>query len=383
MKKSPRDAVQALLPAAAALVLLMLGLSSAGPVRAATFQDLYTLTVMPDASQADPRAAAIQSAMRRLLERVTGDRGAALDPDLQSIVEDASSYVRSYATLGGDKAQIGFIASKVDRELASIGRPVWGPERPLTLVWIAVDSGHGERTLLSADGSGAAELSPKMAQLIADIHMQLSDAADERGLPIVLPLLDLQDLGRIGFADVWGGFDERIEQASERYGADSILIGRVLETNLGQDVQWTLLRGAEQRVTSGESVAAGLEWLADQYAQEYSIVGGVRTLHVVVQDVGSLDDYGRVMSYLDSLNSLQSVDVESLENGVLTLRIAARGDTGVLARTLSLGRILQLVDSGSSENGGPGATDLNGDSLGGGGGANTLVFRVARSGPTR
>lgn len=384
---------------AAAVLLAFAAATGPRPAHGAAFPDLYTLTVSPDPSAGDPRTSAIQTAMRRLLERVTGDRGAALDPDLKDMVDDAGRYVRSYATLGGDQDQVGFIASEVNRALESRGRPVWPPERPLTLLWIAVDGGHGERTLLAADGSGTqASPTPEMAALTDDIRKQLNDVRDERGLPIVLPLLDLQDLDHIGFADVWGGFDQRIEQASARYGADAVLVGRVLATDVGTDVQWTLLRGAEQEVTSGESVAEGLEWLADHYAQQYSVVGGVRSLELVVQDVESLADYGRVMSYLGGLSSLQSVDVESLANRVLTLRVAARGDTDVLARSFTLGRVLQPVGGAPTQgtNGGgvQGASDstADGDSgegggaeqhgagAGGVGAGNTMVVRVLRSG---
>ncbi len=361
----------------AAGVLLALGLGLGRPARAVVFPDLYTLKVTPDRTAGDRRAMAVQTAMQQLLERVTGDRNAASDPDLAGMVNDAARYVRSYATLDRDTDQVGFIASEVDRALEAKGRRVWGAERPLTLLWLAVDGGHGERTLVAADAAGSQPLSPEMTQLTDAIRMQIKAVSAERGVPFVLPLLDLQDLGNIAFADVWGGFDQRIEQASARYGADAILIGRVLVTDTGTDVQWTLLRGAEQRVTQDQSVTDGLEWLADQYAQEYSVVGGVRSLRVVIQGVDDLDDYGRVMTYLNGLRALQTVDVESLAGGVLTLRVAARGDEAVLARTFTLGRVLQPSTAAqqaapAQRTAGSGTTPAEVQ--------NTLVFRVARIG---
>jgi hypothetical protein len=47
------------------------------------------------------------------------------------------------------------------------------------------------------------------------------------------------------------------------------------------------------------------------------------------------------MSYLEKLSALQSVDVESLERGTLTVRVAARGDAQVLQRVLALGGVLR------------------------------------------
>jgi hypothetical protein len=349
-------------------LLLSLWALAPAPAGAITFQDLYRPTVTPDPAAGDRRAAATEAAMRRLLERVTGNRGAGLEPDLQDLVANAASYVSSYATLDGGRVQVGFLPDRVNSALESRGRAVWGPERPLTLVWIAIDGGRGERTLLGADASSAdptAALSPEMTALADGIRAEIEDVASERGLPIALPLLDLQDLDAVSFADLWGGFDQRVEDASQRYGADAILVGRVLVSDVGNSVQWTLLRGANRAVTATEDAAEGLQWTADQFAQEFSVVGGVRNLRVVVEDVESLADYGRVMSYLGGLSSLQAVDVDSLDGDILTLHVAARGDADVIERMFSLGRVVEPAD----------ATSLPAPS--GVGGA--LVFKVARA----
>jgi hypothetical protein len=375
----------------AAALLLSVWALAAAPAGAITFQELYRPTVRPDAAAADRRGAATEAAMRRLLERVTGNRGAGLEPDLQDLVTNAASYVSSYATLDGGLVQVGFLPNRIDSALAERGRAVWGPERPLTLVWIAIDSGHGERTLLGADGSSAElsqPLSPEMTLLADGIRAAIEDVASERGLPIAWPLLDLQDLGAVTFVDVWGGFDQRIEEASQRYGADAILVGRVLVNELGNSVQWTLLRGANRAVTATMDAAEGLQWTADQYAQEFSVVGGVRNLRVVVEDVESLADYGRVMSYLGGLSSLQSIDVDSLDGDVLTLHVAARGDADVIERMFSLGRVLEPADAaGGVAIGpapGPAIGPASGPAIGPTSGTGStavgapLVFKVAR-----
>src|SRR5690606_29456071 len=132
-----------------------------------------------------------------------------------------------------DSVFVEFYSNRIEQELAALGRRVWGPERPLTLLWIAIDNGDGERVLLSSDGVGIGGLadtvdligvSPEMTALADDIRAQIQAIADERGLPIAFPLLDLADLTSVMPADIWGGFDEPVTQASERYGADAILI---------------------------------------------------------------------------------------------------------------------------------------------------------------
>jgi hypothetical protein len=342
-----------------ALALLFVSLTAS--VHAATFPNLYGATVMPDPNVTDVRAAATQAALARVLVRVTGRRGAALDPQLQPLLSEPARYLNSYGVDRQGRPQVSFNATRIEQALNELNLPVWGPERPLTLLWIAVDDGAGGRALLPANELGA-DLSPAMVQLLTMIRAELLAVADERGLPIALPLIDLEDLNAVSFTDVWGGFEDRVAAASARYRADAVLIGRVRPAFGGNETQWLLLQDAARRPIDGVAIRDGLDAVADLYAAELSVIGGARMTRLTVLDVATPAEYGRVMSYLEGLSVLQTVDVESLERGVLRLRVAARGDARVLERVLSLGGVLSA----------DGTANASADGA--------LVFRIARGG---
>jgi hypothetical protein len=347
------------LPVALALLLVL------GAAQAARFQNLYVVTVPPDAGAPVQRAVAEKTALARLLVRVTGNRAAAADPQLASLINDASSYESSYGVDRQGRPQVGFYAARVDQALTALNYPVWGAERPLTLIWIAVDDGAGGRGMLAANEL-AADLPPATAELLTMIRTELATVSDERGLPIALPLLDLEDLNAVAFTDVWGGFEDRVGQGSARYRADAVLIGRVRPGVLGYEFDWLLLKDGVRQPITGTATRDGLDAVADLYGAELSTVGGASFARLTVLDVATSADYGRVLSYLETLSVLQSVDVESLEHGVLSLRIAARGDAALIARVLALGGVLS-PDGGSRAP--PGGAPL--------------VFRLAASGTPR
>jgi hypothetical protein len=322
----------------AATGVIVLGTASSVAVQAATFPDLYRVTVTPGPDVRDRRAEAERLAMMQLLTRVTGRRDAAQAPELAHLIADVRPYVNFWGELVGNRAIVGFNSAMVADELTRANWPVWGAERPLTLLWIAVDFGDGQRALMGASPA-AAEWTPEFAEFMLDLREQVDAVASERALPITYPLLDLQDLDAISFAEVWGGFDGLITAASERYDADAVLVGRVTVSSFGLDVRWTLLDESRGAVL-GTDIRGGLDWLADQYAAEYAVIGGARSARVTVLGVTSLEAYGRVMSYLESLSVLQSVDVEGFEGSTLNLRIAARGDDRVVERLLTLGGVL-------------------------------------------
>jgi len=356
MRSARKDALcrrRAARGAVAAAAVAILAALAAAPAQAAVFPDLYSLTVTPEPGSPDMRAAAIDLAMRRLLTRVTGVRDPGADPQLAGLIADASSYVSFDGMVDRGRFRVEFYSTQIERALESLGKPVWGQERPLTLLWIAIDAGGGERVLLSdagigadtiADPAGLVGVSAETVELAQAVRSEIEAVAEERGLPIRFPLLDLEDLMSVTSADIWVPFVEQVEAASARYGADSILIGRISTNPFGDSVRWTLVHGNEESTYAGLDVADGLHWMADRYVQAYGFVGVARTVRLVVRDVSTLDDYGRVLSYLEGLSALQSIDVEGYDDDgrLLSLRASARGDLAVLEQTLGLGRVLRL-----------------------------------------
>jgi hypothetical protein len=333
-------------------VALAVSLAPVSPSAAATFADLYTVTVAPDPAAADQRASAQRAAMARLLIRVTGSRSAPLDPTLQPLLAAPDRYLRSSGDDRQGRAIVGFSRNQVERTLTELGQRVWGPERPLTLLWVAVDDGAGGRALLGAGEASAAELgvptTPQMTQLLEAVREEIIETADERGLPIAWPLLDLQDLEAVDFLDVWGFFEEQVVAASARYRADAVLMGRVRPGVLGNEVEWLFVHGLERQLLPLAGVRDGLDAAADRYAADLATIGGASVTALTVHNVMTPDDYARVVSHLERQSVLQSVDVESFDNGTLRLLVAARGDARVLERVLTLGGVLRPAAAASS-----------------------------------
>jgi len=323
------------------------------PSTAATFANLYTVTVTPDAAAADQRVAAEQAAMARLLIRITGSRNAPLEPALQPLIASPRPFLSSYGDDRQGRALVGFSRGQVERTLTELGQPVWGAERPLTLLWIAVDDGVGGRALLGAGevAEFGTPATPQMTELLRVVREDIVAAADERGLPIAWPLLDLQDRDAVTFIDVSGGFEDRIVAASVRYRADAVLIGEVRPGTFGNEVEWLFVHGVERQALPIAGVRDGIDVAADRYAADLATVGGASVALLSVHNVLTPADYGRVVSYLERQSVLERVDVESFGNGTLQLRVAARGDARVLERVLALGGVLRPAAQSSSSGG--------------------------------
>ncbi|HEY5666628.1 MAG TPA: DUF2066 domain-containing protein [Gammaproteobacteria bacterium] len=327
-----------------------------GATPAATFPELYVVSVAPDPEASNERADAIRRGMRLLLTRITGRQQAAEYPEVQELLQSAERYLSLYAPLSDDEIRVGFIRGAVNDALTRLGMPIWGDERPLTLLWLAAEFEDGQRAELGAsdapglragavEGAASELLTGEAADLFESMADELLTAADERGLPVVLPRLDEQDRLEVRFADVWGGYEQVVAKAADRYQADAIMIVRIVTTQFGPELRWTVQRGERTETLVTPRARLGMDWLADELASEFTTVGGASLSRVTIREIQSWPDLGRVLEYLDSISIVESVDIDSMDGTELVLRVSARGDDSQLSRYLTLDGRLAADDT--------------------------------------
>ncbi len=341
--------------------LLLLLYCTAAP--AVTRTDIYTATLpVPDQS-AEARAAAVTQAFEQVLVKMTGQRDVAARPEAQALLASSGRYLAAFRyeqeTIIDPETnenreqtllQARFDAQAMARAVREAGLPLWGDERPTTLVWLALEDG-GQRVLLSGDAAD------DPASFGAEALEALQAAAAARGIPLLLPLLDGQDRAQVAYADVAGGFAEQVLAASERYGADAVLVGRVLHTGQVWSGRWQLLEAGqppsqwENRDPVLEAaLQGGINPLADTFAARFAlqtVSGAVGSqVDLRIDGVDSLAAYARVLDYLEKLTPVQNAIVREVAAQQLVIRLALRGDVAHLERALKLGRVLAPVDTG-------------------------------------
>jgi hypothetical protein len=108
-----------------------------------------------------------------------------------------------------DTLFVSFDGEALENALRQAGQTVWGSERPLTLIWLAVDWGRGEREIISAEDPQRSRDEARSIDRNRLLRQRVLDIAERRGLPVAFPLLDTVDLKNISFSDIWGEFGPR------------------------------------------------------------------------------------------------------------------------------------------------------------------------------
>mgnify|MGYP001818225031 FL=1 len=312
-----------------------------GVVGAVEMTSLYAAEVPLDPDADDPRSAAYRDALAEVLLRVSGS-GVSSDPEMFDLLfPNPASYVVQFRPGEDNTLWVRFDGNAVEDVLRRNGQPVWGSERPLTLIWLAVDWGQGEREIIGADDPERGDDEARTIDRNRLLRERVLDVAERRGLPVAFPLLDTEDLARVSFPDIWGGFDELILDASRRYDANSVLIGRI-RADSGQRNRWTYHFVDEERAWTGEPELV-ISLVADMLAAEFAIGGDatLRSVELSVAGVNTVDAYGSVQRILSDLNVVENFAIVSVDGDRILYRVEAHGGAERLARALRLSGLIE------------------------------------------
>jgi len=326
------------------LLAVALSMLLAGPASAVTVSGLYNVEVAVDGTGSNDLKAGYAEGLRRVMVRVSGTRDVLQLEGVDDVLKDAESLLLAYQVRregGESRLQMSFGAVGVNRALASINAPVWGANRPLTLVWAAIED-RGERKLLTA----AADDGERGDSAVADWRRAFLAAAEERGLPLAFPPQNVQG-DRALLSDLWGQFVGRIKEASSDLSHDALSLMRVSRSGGQWRAGWVFdgmsMDASEQSVTAAdpEELARRVvgRW-ADAYASRYAVaageVGESPRVDIVLEGVNSLADYGNVGKALTSFTPVVSVGASRVRNERMTVQVTFTGELDQLKEYIAL-----------------------------------------------
>ncbi|MCG6936340.1 MAG: DUF2066 domain-containing protein [Proteobacteria bacterium] len=325
-----------------ALVLMAL----AGPLRAEVVENLYLAEIPVESQDPEVRKTAIGQGMREVLVRVSGETMILGVPAIDAALDQPKRFVDRYRYQirklpGGDQLEVWakFDEKAINKLLRDNRLPVWGRNRPVTLLWLVVDDRKTGRKLISTDSKDS------------DISTLVEQQARQRGLPLRLPLYDLSDRARLKVSDVWGNFEDRIIDASARYQTHSVLVGRVYKANSGSwSGSWTLYSdgrrsdwessGASMGLALLPGVSGAADALAQRYAQVEDKTASPDLVKLQVEGVASLPAYNKVNKYLDSLDVVSRVEPMAIQPDSVVFNLTSRGGRLAVEEAISFGRML-------------------------------------------
>lgn len=318
--------------------------------------DFYRALVPVSSQSRSQRNQAAKEGLAVVLRRMSDSRQVDFDVFVKKAQQKAWSYVQQfeYQELPADwpteapqgdyvnLLMLHFSPTSIKNVLQNAKLNFWPQSRPTTLLWLVEDSIDEGKQLLNLDSDSL-------------VIKGIADEAKLRGIPMIYPILDLEDQMKLSADDVWSLEEEPILQASSRYGADVILVGRFSVTSGGSvRATWQYYHEGETRVYDNVSPnlmvtgSEGIDPLVDFLASKYSIPAideHASRLIVRILGVTQFGDYRQVLDYLESKTIISNVRLMSVGEEDLMLSVASDADVDRFIDAIKLGSKLHLQET--------------------------------------
>ena len=231
------------------------------------------------------------------------------------------------------KLVVKFEARKINALIKELNLPLWGVQRPLVAIWLGIED-NWRRELVTQESY------PQLEQLIYD-------KAGRRGLPVIVPLLDLQDRRLVGIPEVWGNFSEPVEEASRRYSAERSITARMYKETDSENwiLDWRFtnddlfdsnrLTGDKQQIVSQmiDTLARGL---ASEYAIDPNAYYEQATASLTLKGTQSFVDIERAKRRLLNLSVVTEVTIVRKTSEFVEFKLNHTGNLTDLKKGLGL-----------------------------------------------
>ncbi|MGB0832948.1 MAG: DUF2066 domain-containing protein [Psychrobium sp.] len=336
-------------------MLLAASFSVPNAALAQSSQSLYHASAPISDQSNTARNEAIKSMFGQVLVKVSGQSKITDHPTIQQEIAKALSYASGYGfnqSASGSELAVTFNEQLIDELLKQNGFTLWDAERPSVMLWLVYEDEQGNRQILNEQSS---------PQLLADIKQ----IAKVRGLPLLVPLWDLDDQMVVSAGDVWGQFEDKVAIANARYRSDYMILGKVTNYGFSKNVSWSVFKmGSDVDIfghTSAEISMTGsddatslngafkeiINQSTDFFAKQYSVDTTAKDgdLMVTLTNIDSLGRYAQAVEYLKSIKAVEDVVLVKVKANEYSFKVRLLGSRDSFLDLINLGsKMSQIVN---------------------------------------
>ena len=277
---------------------------------------------------------------------------------LKTILDQPDRYISQYrylyqtgeVNLTQRLLRVEFNQVAIKQALKTKGLVGWGEGRPSVLVW-----------LLKLDQKQWFKPDIRLLQ-----HRVLTAAAKKKGIPLVLPLMDLTDRQQLSYQGT--DLNNQVMRASGRYQTDAILLGRLsASTGNSGDIQWTLFHAGEiqqwrvQHASLTAMMDSGISGAYERLVLRKTPVPALAPASRVIpasepggvilriSGITDLNEFARVTDYLKSVKQLDSSQWLQVTPDELWFQLQPQGGVTRLRQRFDSSGVFQAVYGENSE----------------------------------
>ncbi|WNC73898.1 DUF2066 domain-containing protein [Thalassotalea psychrophila] len=331
-----------------AVSAFLLLIAMAFPVFAIEVNDLYQAQVLVDNTSTGKQKAAKQ-AFKQVLVKLAGEKFVRSNEQIKKALAKPNNYLSqfSYEQVENETFLLArFEQDKINQLLQKSKASVWGKYRPLMTIWMVEEDGIVRNVV---DDS------------TFELKTLITDTANNRGLPVNFPLMDLTDSMNISVSDIWGRFPDTLQQASSRYLAEAVVVIRVSNSTLLEEpdittcgrvckkwqysADWQYISQGEviENKVNGDDknqvIALAINDLAEHLHNNSAYVFSTEQqgqLDIEIANVNSMQAFVSVSEFLTNLTLVSDVKLISVFGEKMLFRLNILANAEAIKQSLKL-----------------------------------------------
>lgn len=313
-------------------------------ISAVEVENLYRGKILVTDKTQKTRVKAHRWAIEQVLTKVTGSRDILDNKTIQYEVRvRTANYIKSFSFVTDSQNRTflvdEFDQSKIDQLIRKVNGAIWGKRRPLTSVWLVLEEGSRRQIVTE-------ESFPQLVEV-------LTQSAENRGVPIVIPTMDEERSKRVFVSDIWARFDSVVRSESQQLNAEHFVMARLRfvdslfepEYQTGWLLDYQLFSGSKF-LTSGSfnteqftSLREFINSLGDYFATQYAIDNAQvqqDEVQLTISGVSSMLVLKNIEAQINTLPPVKKTYLKSTKSGEITFKLWLSGQTLDVVKALEL-----------------------------------------------
>lgn len=193
---------------------------------------LYETEILVRSDHEEDRRISTKEALKTLLTRILVGKNILENKAVKNVLANATYYVREYqyslgsaGTNNSRLMRVLFDEHKVVNTFRAANMGIWNEIRPRTLLWLVIENQNKQQFF--------------DASLMPEIDLALAKSSKQKKLPLLLPILDLNENRKLSISDVLSAYSDHLLESSARYDVVSTLAGKIVNKGECWKAEWT------------------------------------------------------------------------------------------------------------------------------------------------
>lgn len=328
-------------------ILFVSSLSLSCNIHAQDNESLYHGAIAVSDQSTTSRNQAIQTMFGQTLIKVSGQSKITEHPTILKEIKAALSYATEFGFESRESEtmlKVSFNEELIDQLLKENGFTLWDAERPTVMLWLVYEDENGIRQIVNEQTNN-------------DVLAGIKSVAKTRGLPLLVPIWDLDDQLVVSSGDVWGQFEDRVATANARYQSDYMILAKVTNHGISNNVSWSVFKmgnevdifgqtsakismtGTDETPSIQQAFSQVINQSTDFFAQQYSVdtTAGDGSIVLTLTNVDSLARYADIVDYLNSIKAVEHIVLVNVKGQEYQFKIDLLGNQSAFLDLINLG----------------------------------------------